>query len=316
MRSPRDGALAASQLPVRAMIVDAHAHVWSSDPERYPWNPTFGYVPRAPATPQALLAQMDALDVQLALLVQPSVYGDDHQFLLDTVGAHPARFVPIGQVDPSQPPSVSNARDLVGDAGLAGLRVIFARDPAQAACQASAPAWQELVTLGVPICLRVMPEHHHLAISLLKAYPMAAFVIDHLGLPERPGSPEAAARLAELARSANCYLKLAGLARLRGEAEPPDALWPLVYAALESFGSSRLVWGSDFPGTDEQHALGIAVADLAALPFLSPADQQAIMGRTAVQLWDLPPARELCQTDQRRQLPPAARCAPATQSTG
>jgi predicted TIM-barrel fold metal-dependent hydrolase len=270
------------------MIVDAHAHVWSSDPERYPWHPTFGYVPRTPATPQALLARMDALGIQVALLVQPSVYGDDHRFLLDTVAAHPRRFVPIGQVDPTEPASVGNGRDLVAGAGLVGLRVIFARDATRAAGQASAPAWGELATLGVPICLRVMPEHHQLAIGLLRAYPTVPFVIDHLGLPERPSSRAAAARLAELARSANCYLKLAGLARLKGEAEPPDPVWPLVRAALDAFGSSRLVWGSDFPGADERHALDTAVADLAALPFLSPADRHTIMGRTAVLLWGLP----------------------------
>jgi predicted TIM-barrel fold metal-dependent hydrolase len=64
------------------------------------------------------------------------------------------------------------------------------------------------------------------------------FVIDHLGLPELPGSP---AGLAELARLANCYLKVAGLARLRDEAEPPEAMWPLVRTALDEFGSSAMV---------------------------------------------------------------------------
>lgn len=270
------------------MIVDAHAHVWSSDPGRYPWHPTFGYVPRTPATPRALLTRMDALGVQVALLVQPSVYGDDHRFLLDTVAAHPTRFVPVGQVDPSEPASVANGRDLVAGAGFAGLRVIFARDVARAAAQASAPGWDELATLGVPICLRVMPAHHQLAIGLLRAYPAVPFVIDHLGLPERPDSAAAAARLAEFARFANCHVKVAGLARLRGEAEPPGVMWPLVRAALDGFGSSRLVWGSDFPGADERHALDTAVADLAALPLPSQADRQNIMGRTAVQLWGLP----------------------------
>src|SRR5258708_10340713 len=81
-RSRRDGVSPGPSTRARAMIVDAHAHVWSSDPERYPWHPTFGYVPRTPATPQALLARMDALGIQLALLAQPSVYGADHRFLL------------------------------------------------------------------------------------------------------------------------------------------------------------------------------------------------------------------------------------------
>jgi L-fuconolactonase len=283
----RDGVFAAPSRQAHAVIVDAHAHVWSSDPKRYPWQPTFGYVPQTPATPQALLTRMDALGVHVALLVQPSVYGDDHRFLLRTVAAHPRRFVPIGQVDPSEPPSVRNCRDLISGAGLAGLRVIFARDLGRAAGQALAPGWDEIATMRVPICLRVMPEHHRLALSLLRAYPTVPFVIDHLGLPERPGFAAATGRLAEFARFTNCYLKLAGLARLRGETEPPDVLWPLVQAALDGFGSSRLVWGSDFPGADELHALDTAVADLAALP-LREDDREAIMGRTAVRLWGLP----------------------------
>src|SRR5260370_37185168 len=97
-----------------------------------------------------------------------------------------------------------------------------------------------------------MPEPHQLAIGLLRAYPTVPFVIDHLGLPERPSSRAAAARLAELAQSANCYLKLAGLARLKGEAAPPDAGWPLVRAALDAFGSSPLGSGSDFPWAERR----------------------------------------------------------------
>ena len=274
------------------MIVDSHAHIWSGDEDRYPWQPTFGYVPDFPASPEVLLAHMDTCGVQLAVIVQPSVYGDDHRFVLDTVAAHPDRFVAVGQVNPLQQSSVDNARRLVDGPHVAGLRVLLAPDPALAACQAEAHAWDELVRLGVTISLRAMPSHHRLVLGLLRRFPDACFVVDHLGLPDLADQGGATRRLVELARYDNCCVKVAGFARLRADSgypADPMSIWPLVRECLQAFGATRMVWGSDFPGDDAHTVLGNSLGELSAMSFLGESDRVEILGNTATRLWRLAP---------------------------
>ena len=268
------------------MIVDGHAHVWTLDSDHYPWQPTFGFVPTEEAAPATLLANMDRQAVGHALLVQPSAYGRDHRFLFDAVQAHPNRFLAIGLVDPSDPVDTSNAMSLVSDRGCVGLRVNLSLNLETAAAQADGPGWAALEGCEVPISVRAMPAHHGLVKDVLVRYPRLRVVVDHLGLPEPGRLAEAADRLNELARFERCWLKIAGLARFSRSPPPYRDAWPVVRAALRSFGSSRLVWGSDFPATGEGYEAAIQAIE--SMPFLSQADRRRLLFETSRDLWGVP----------------------------
>jgi L-fuconolactonase len=269
-----------------ATIVDGHAHVWSLDVSAYPWQPTFGYIPTDAAPPEALLAAMDRLGVARTVLVQPSAYGRDHRFLFDTVRDHPDRFHPIGLVDPAESNSANLAERLV-DAGCVGLRVNLALDLRQAERQAGARSWGRIGSTNVPILLRATPAHQPLVTSILAANRETAFVIDHLGLPDLSETGQTIVRLTELARFENCWLKIAGLARLSAFAFPYRDTWPVVSAALQLFGSERLVWGSDFPPADPLTGYSDAIAAMQAMPFLAAVQRNRVMRGTASELWSL-----------------------------
>ena len=117
--------------PSDGPIVDGHAHVWALEATEYPWQPTFGYVPTVAAMPASLLAAMDRFGVHHAVLVQPSVYGPDHRFLLKTVQDQPDRFLPIGLVEPADSTSTEEAARLVNVDGCVGLRVNLSLDSAK-----------------------------------------------------------------------------------------------------------------------------------------------------------------------------------------
>lgn len=272
------------------MIVDAHAHVWAMDPETYPWRPTFGFVPTEPALPADLRAAMDRHGVAHALLVQPSAYGSDHRFLLDTIRAHPTRFLPVGLVDPADPADVARAGDLVRASGCVGFRVNLALDPDRAIAQAEAPGWAGIESLGVPISLRATPRHHDLVVGILGRHRGMTVVVDHLGLPERGQLAATAARIASLAGFEQCWLKVAGLTLFSEEGSPYRDAWPVVEAAVRSFGTARLVWGSDFPAGGTQ-GYASAIEALEAMPFLEGAERHRLMGENAIRLWGVPPAR-------------------------
>ena len=271
------------------MLIDAHAHVWVRDPVTYPWRPTFGFVPADNASPEDLLRGMNRHAVGHALLVQPSAYGPDHRFLLDTVRAQPERFLPVGLIDPADPASVAAAAGLVRDAGCVGLRVNFSLDEAYARRQATADVWGQLALLEVPIAVRATPAHHELVLEILGRYSALPLVVDHLGLPDPGDLADAEDRLVALARFDQCRLKIAGLGYFSRTARPYRDLWPLLEAALRSFGASRLVWGSDYPmGGLEGYAGAVEAMD--SMPFLSAADRERVMAGTALELWGSPRA--------------------------
>jgi predicted TIM-barrel fold metal-dependent hydrolase len=271
------------------VLVDAHAHVWVLDAVNYPWQPTFGFEPTANASPDDLLRAMDHHGVGHALLVQPSAYGPDHRFLLDTVRAHPDRFLPIGLTDPAHPASVAAATGLVRDKGCVGLRVNLSLDMAYAERQATADAWDILATLNVPIAVRATPVHHQLVLGILERSRTLPVIVDHLGLPEPGALAQAENRLAALARFDQCRLKVAGVGSLSRSGPPYRDMWPLIEAALRSFGASRLVWGSDYP-TGGLEGYKDAVEAMDSMPFLSAANRVRVMAGTALELWGAPRA--------------------------
>lgn len=270
------------------MIVDAHAHVWTIDPARYPWQPTFGFVPSDDALPEDLLQSMDRHDVEYTVLVQPSAYGSDHRFLLDTVRANPARFVAVGLVDPADAADTVRAVRLVRDGACVGLRINLSLDLREAGRQAEGSGWDELEALGIPLCVRVTPAHRELLLLILGRDGSSRIVVDHLGLPALGRLAHAAESLEELARFERCCLKVAGLARFSQEPAPYRDTWPLVHAAFRAFGSSRLVWGSDFPDGGVSEGYQGAIRAMQSMPFLNAADRTRLMSQTTRELWRSP----------------------------
>lgn len=270
------------------MIIDGHAHVWALDPAKYPWQPTFGYIPRRAAEPEGLLSVMDRLGVHYTILVQPSAYGSDHRFMLDTVRAHPDRFLPVGLIDPACSTAAGTGASLVQDAGCVGLRVNLSLDIRKAAVQANESNWGKLHDIGVPVCVRATPVHHTLVKGILARNQNLRLVVDHLELPSPGRLEEAMERLAELAKFEQCWLKIAGLARLSASPPPYRDAWPLVRAAHATFGPSRLLWGSDFPEADPDTGYPAAVQAVESMPFFTGRDRDRLLAGTSRELWGSP----------------------------
>ncbi|WP_247597176.1 amidohydrolase family protein [Leifsonia sp. PS1209] len=117
------------------------------------------------------------------------------------------------------------------------------------------------------------------------------FVLDHLGGPPAPGGDlgEWAAGLRELARRPNVTAKLSGLSSgLAAGSWTARDLAPVVDVALDAFGPSRLMYGSDWPLAELG---GGAPAWIAAvetlLDGLSAAERDRVFGGTAREAYSL-----------------------------
>jgi predicted TIM-barrel fold metal-dependent hydrolase len=81
-------------------MIDSHAHVASPDSLRFPHSTEFPRAPKFDAPVEALLQDMNVVGVERAVLIQPSLYGFDHSYLLACLREHPSRFVGVALADP------------------------------------------------------------------------------------------------------------------------------------------------------------------------------------------------------------------------
>jgi L-fuconolactonase len=113
-------------------------------------------------------------------------------------------------------------------------------------------------------------------------------VVDHLAKPPiASGELDTWARRMEaLAPYPNVWYKVSGLFTEAGPEPTADRIRPVVQFALETFGVSRLMWGSDWPvcllAADYEATYRTVLASLGPLP---EPERTALFGGNAVQFY-------------------------------
>lgn len=134
--------------------------------------------------------------------------------------------------------------------------------------------------------------------EILERHPQLTLLISHLGLPRAVATAPAAesARneldaVCSLARFPAVYVKLSGFYALTepAYAYPHRAAWPYVDVLREAFGTSRLLWGSDYSPSLEWLSFPQTLGLLAEMPFLTDTDRQGIEGENLLSLLDRVP---------------------------
>ncbi|MCL4299732.1 MAG: amidohydrolase family protein [Anaerolineae bacterium] len=177
---------------------------------------------------------------------------------------------------------------------FAGLS-LYLFNPQQTASlgQVSDEVWRWLVRQRWLITVNSRGEHWVAWPPVLERYPELRLLISHLGLPPAVSTaPDAAAArqalkdVLALARFPGVHVKLSGFYALTrpGYEYPHRAAWPYVEALLAAFGSTRLLWGSDFSPSLEWLSFPQTFGLFQAMPFLNDADRERIEGGNLVAL--------------------------------
>ena len=275
-------------------VIDIHPHIIASDTKRYPLAPLGGHQSdwsrTRPVTTEQMLAAMDKAGVAKAAIVQASTcYGHDNSYVADAVAAHPDRFTGVFSVDVLAPDAPERMRHWVGRK-LTGMRLftIGSTMPDQASWlddPKSYPAWQCAGDLGISICLQMSSKAFPQMIRMIERFPKVRVILDHMGRPSmEDGPPYAAAEsLFALTKYPNVYLKVTErnfTGARKGKASPET----FFAKAVETFGASRLAWGSNYPSSEGSLSELLALAT-SSLKSLSRADQDWIFGTTAQSLY-------------------------------
>lgn len=276
------------------MLIDTHCHVIATDTKRYPLAPLFGkqsdWSAEHPLDYPDMVTATKAAGVDKSVLVQASsAYGFDNSYVADSVGAHPERFTGVFSIDVVAPDAVQKMKYWM-DKGLAGMR-IFTSGSTQAeqgtffADEAAYPAWAYASDTGLSVCMQMRVKGLPLLETVLQRFPKVRVVLDHFARAEAADGPPFAdaAPLFALARYPNVYLKLTHRpieASMKGRATPEKFLG----RAVQEFGASRIMWGSNFPAAKPPLPELIAMASN-ALSFLPQQDQDWIFFKTALELY-------------------------------
>ena len=260
-------------------MIDAHVHVWTLDAARYPWQPTLAHIPipTEAATAETLIAEMDAAGVSHAVLVQPSVYGWNNDYLCDCLQRWPDRFVGVCLVDARAADAGERLAYWVTERGCRGLRinVIADRDPAWLLEPARDGLWRAARRLDVSVAFQMLPAQAGTIATLAGRHPEITFIADYLG-PAAFHDGSGVAAIDRLAALPNLWYKIQALGSDSRRPYPFEDLRPLYARAVEKLGPHRLVFATDYPHIYKGCSYAAGIAWLDTLPFLDGAARDRI----------------------------------------
>lgn len=227
-------------------IVDGHAHIL--DPKAFPFDDGPGYKPREGETGTAAeyVAALDRSKVQHALLVQPSCYGYDNSAIVDAMKRYPRRFRSICMV----PSDVSDKELLnLAGAGVIGVRFnLVSYDPDVFHRNETRKFLERIRDLDWYVEVVADDEQWPKAAQML-AQSEVKVLVDHFGMHSLAPSTKAQGfqSVLGLANAKCAVVKFTTPFSLGLTRDDHEQVRPYVDLLLESFGTDRCVWGSDWP---------------------------------------------------------------------
>ncbi len=236
LRSPRR-----PTLTVPPGATDCHCHVFGPA-VRFPFVPERGYTP--PDAPLEDYVRLQGiLGLERTVIVQPSVYGNDHRCTEDAIRRLGARARGIAVV----PPEIEETElQRLDGAGFRGTRLNLLHSGGGVPLSALETVAAKVAPLGWHVQIYASADLLADALPRLLALPTPV-VIDHLGhIDPAAGLAQAGFRaLLRLLETGRGWVKLSAYRSDLGGAPFLKAV-PFV-RALEAAAPERLVWGTDWP---------------------------------------------------------------------
>jgi predicted TIM-barrel fold metal-dependent hydrolase len=287
------GAAFAAEHPVSAqaarpqqkrMIVDAQVHIWQADTPDHPWVPGSKAQMPEPFTIEKLVAAMDEVGVERAVIVPPSWVGDRIEYALEAAKRFPHKFGVMGRLPLKTPMTAEELARWKAQPGVLGIRLTFLGPAAGMLTDGAAEwLWPAAEKAGVPIMF-LTAGTLPLFGAIAERHPGLTLIIDHMGISSQVVAqkkvPEAVDAAAALAKHPNVSIKLSAAPAYSSEPYPFNDMNGHIKRLFDAYGPQRSYWGSDI-------TQGFAKASykerlthfLHELKFLSDQDKDWVMGR-------------------------------------
>jgi L-fuconolactonase len=256
-------------------VVDAHVHVW--DPAAVEPRDA---IAEAGAV-DALLSTFDQAGVAGGVVVQPSVHGSDHAYLLGALDGAEGRLAGVALAEPEDAAWLDVLESLASRPRIRGVRVPLIRAPDGWLDDVGEPIFELARDSGWVVGPFLQPGQLAGLRPLLERFGTVPVVIDHLARIDVLGDrrAEGLAELCTLADFPQVAVKASALPALAAELDE-------IRTVLEAFGPERVLWGSDYPPTLQQgpYADGLETARL-ALDGAPRETVDAVLGGNAARLY-------------------------------
>lgn len=276
-------------------VVDTHFHVWEPERRGRPRLRGPSAPPRQPDPHpvEAMIPVLDAAGVDVGVQVTPSLIGFDNRYSLEAAAANPDRIVVIGLFNLLLPNPAARLRRWMANRHARGIRLMFFESPLEADADSRLldPFWNAAEELAVPVGVYA-PGSLACVLYVLQRHPSLQLHLDHLCLDFSlgPADPYRNVGLYErFARFPGVTMKISGLPSLSKEPFPFADTHRVVERALAAFGAERLMWGSNYPTLFDGYSYEQSVSYLDHCRFVSPADREHVLGRTAARVFRLSP---------------------------
>jgi L-fuconolactonase len=278
------------------VTIDAQVHAYERDHPGRPWAAVLHGPPEV--TGEDMVAAMDAVDVDGALLVSPfAMYRYDASYAVAVHAAHPGRFALIKPVDPTDPAVADTIADWAASDGTVAIRIMLNRgvtsnaaDPGISRVLAAAARHALPVNL---LCWGRLEQAEQMAAR----NPNTRLVIDHLGLqqpfePPVPAQPFAELpKVVALAAYDNVAIKISGACTLSQQPFPYNDLWDPLSRVFDAFGLDRCMWGTDWTRAVALLTYKQGVEAFRVTDRLSDSERTALMGETLQRVYNWSPSK-------------------------
>ena len=256
--------------------IDAHCHVWERN------SKLNGYSKYEFSTLEEIASPKGIRRFVVVVL-----YSDiNESYVLKLKKLYPKKVGIISLLDPADN-QLENKMRLNKERGILGYRLNskftgenWLKEPGVD------KMWELAAKLDVSICLLRKTNASYKSMNvMMKRHPGTKVVIDHLGLVN-PESPAEVDEFLSLSEHKKCHVKVSRFFTDRAAQTGSEAMLPFINQLNKSFGSHRLMWGSNAPvEVSRQKDYHFAVDLIKNADFLSESDKENIFRNTADKLF-------------------------------
>lgn len=242
----------------RPLLVDSHVHFWHYIPADYPWIDRLSPALQNDWLPAQLAPTLDEHSVGTVIAIQARPLESENQWLINLARQYPWIRAIIGWVDLEAPFALDSMDQWCAEGPVRGFRPMLqdAEDPA-AVCTGA--VFNDnvcgLQDRGLVFELLLHSSQMGCAAAFCSHHDRGTIILDHVGKPVVDGNQTSASfeswrhHMAELGALPHVFVKLSGLMTEVSASAivSHKRYWPYLDTALEYFGPSRMLFGSDWP---------------------------------------------------------------------
>jgi L-fuconolactonase len=234
------------------MKIDSHQHFWNYDPTQFGWISDGMEILKQDYLPDQLKPELSSIGFDGSIAVQARQSMKETQWLISLAEQNDFIKAVVGWVDLCSPHVEEELKQLSRHPKLAGVRHVLhdEKDDGFMLRKDFLRGISYLKKFSLTYDILIFPRHLSKTIQFVSLFPEQVFLLDHIAKPgiRHKEIAEWKMNIEKLSRHQNVFCKLSGMVT---EADwknwKPEDLIPYLDFVFGTFGSSRLMIGSDWP---------------------------------------------------------------------